>query len=380
MICPRCDKPLNKNKRDFGLVFECSECSGKSISLPVLKKFIDEKYINEIWQKKQIQNLADALFCPSCNENMHCNIINEDENQTVIDICSKCLLIWFDKDELRVLPKKKEEVAKNEQISEKAQKALNSFIIEKELNIVRQKRKINESFGRVPPSSIFHYLLPLKEYNYHKLVNFPIITYLLSALLLFIYFVNQNELNEVIAEFGFISNDAFKNGGITILSSFFLHANFSHLLGNLYFLLVFGDNVEDIMSKLRYSIIIITSSISGILLHLFINFDASRPVVGASAGISGIICYYALRFPNVKIGDGFFFVKLYWFRLPAIVYVGFWFAFQLFGLIMSKIGLISNISFSGHIGGALCGILFWYFTKKWDINLPKHEKRNYKYE
>jgi membrane associated rhomboid family serine protease len=128
------------------------------------------------------------------------------------------------------------------------------------------------------------------------------------------------------------------------------------LIGNLYFLLIFGDNVEDVLGINKYIMLILLSSFVGDITHILIDPRSSTPVIGASGGISGILAYYCLSFPKAKIG---FFWWFHWYRIPVGWMFLFWMAGQFFGAIkqISGFGSISSLS---HIGGAVVGLAYWW--------------------
>jgi membrane associated rhomboid family serine protease/Zn-finger nucleic acid-binding protein len=129
-----------------------------------------------------------------------------------------------------------------------------------------------------------------------------------------------------------------------------LHANFSHIFGNLYILYLYGDNVEDIMGKRNFLQLLAYSTIAGGVLHVFLQ---PNPVVGLSGGVAGVMAAYFVLFPKVKIRFVFFFIKI---RVPAILVGMFWFGSQLLGL--SSEG--SRVAYWVHLGGFFCGAWMAY--------------------
>src|SRR4030095_6138117 len=108
--------------------------------------------------------------------------------------------------------------------------------------------------------------------------------------------------NTAVQAFGFIPTEAWRYGGLTILTSFFLHGSILHLIGNLYFFLIFGDDVEDYLGRWRYVLVILTATVLGDIVHLLANANSTVPAIGASGGISGVIVFYALQFPRARVG------------------------------------------------------------------------------
>jgi membrane associated rhomboid family serine protease len=138
------------------------------------------------------------------------------------------------------------------------------------------------------------------------------------------------------------------------------------LLGNLYFFITFGDNVEDYLGHKRFALLLVAATLTGAALHIAINPSSDIPCVGASGGISGLIAFYAFRFPEARLG-WLFRMGLYfrWIRIPAWGWFGIWMLFQALGLILQVSGL-SRVSAAAHLGGVLAGVLFWALWRKSD--------------
>ena len=131
-------------------------------------------------------------------------------------------------------------------------------------------------------------------------------------------------LQEAVQLFGLIPAQAFRLHGLSFVTSFFLHAGIIHLVGNMYFLLVFGDDVENFLGPLRYIALIAIAAFVGDLAHIASAPNSTIPCIGASGGIAAVITFYALAFPQAKIGFLLrYFYYFRWIRLPA------WFVFVL---------------------------------------------------
>ncbi|MHC4494669.1 MAG: rhomboid family intramembrane serine protease [Planctomycetota bacterium] len=133
------------------------------------------------------------------------------------------------------------------------------------------------------------------------------------------------------------------------------------MFGNLYFLVVFGDNSEDILGKARYLLMIAAAAIAGDVAHILSDPGSTIPCIGASGGISGILAYYCLRFPKAKVGIILFWVR--WIRMPVGVMFVLWILLQIITAMKQSMG-ISNVAVFAHFGGAAVGILFWWFSRK----------------
>jgi membrane associated rhomboid family serine protease len=156
-----------------------------------------------------------------------------------------------------------------------------------------------------------------------------------------------------------------RDDGVTFLTSFFLHAGILHLVGNIYFLFVCGDDVENFLRPFRYLTLIAFAAFIGDLAHIAANPHSQIPCVGASGGIAGLITFYALNFPHVKLGFlmryGWWWFR--WIRLPTWFVFVLWILFQFVGA-WEQVAGISAVSSVAHIGGAVVGLVAWLLWRK----------------
>ena len=186
----------------------------------------------------------------------------------------------------------------------------------------------------------------------------PWLTWTLALGIFLISAVAMFDLEAMIASYGLIPAEFGRLGGLTWLTSFFLHVGPMHLLGNLYFLVVFGDNVEKCFGALELLLMIVAATVFGGFVHVLFDPDSTIPCVGASGGISGVIAFYALRFPKTKLSMMFWFIKPFWFRMSAIWMFFLWILMQIV-ISGQQIAGMSNISGGAHLGGAFIGFVAW---------------------
>jgi membrane associated rhomboid family serine protease len=150
-------------------------------------------------------------------------------------------------------------------------------------------------------------------------------------------------------------------GYLGLFTHMFLHAGFWHLFGNLYFLAVFGDNVEDALGKGRFVALYVLAGLAGAFLHVSLAPDPLIPLIGASGAISGVMGAYVLLFPNVKIWVILVLVR---FPVKAVYYLIFWIGFQLvmWGF-FSKPGK-ADVAWMAHVGGFAAGLVISYVMLK----------------
>ena len=154
-------------------------------------------------------------------------------------------------------------------------------------------------------------------------------------------------------------------------SSMFLHGGWMHLIGNMWILWIFGDNVEDRLGRLGFVALYLASGFMAAGLHVFTNLNSSVPTIGASGAIAGIMGAYFRFFPHARVTMLIppFFLGPY-FVVPAVVFLGFWFILQFFN---GSLSLLADPSKAGgvawwaHVGGFLFGAL----AAKWFVARPR---------
>ncbi len=208
----------------------------------------------------------------------------------------------------------------------------------------------------------------------------PLVNWILILANVFIFFVevslNQGELQQFIHLLGlvparFTNPEWALNEGIPatsywpFITNMFLHGGWAHLIGNMWTLYIFGDNVEDRFGRFNYLFFYIFCGIGASILHFLLNLDSTTPALGASGAISGVMGAYMLLFPTSRIlfVIPLFFIP-YFIELYAFVYIGVWFLIQLISgsaILMAK--QTGGIAFWAHIGGFVVGIGFVVILK-----------------
>lgn len=210
-------------------------------------------------------------------------------------------------------------------------------------------------------------MIPLYDINRRQ--SFPFVTVALIALNVLVFFF-QASLGPAAGQrfvflYGMIPAKlqiALAGGEFTLaqattplLTSIFLHGGFMHLLGNMWFLWVFGDNVEDRMGHARYLLFYLLTGIGAGVVHTLFNWGSPVPAVGASGAISGVLGAYLLMYPRARVLVMLPIVFFaYFIRLPALWVLGLWFALQLVSELAASQG--AGVAFRAHIGGFLAGM------------------------
>jgi len=204
-----------------------------------------------------------------------------------------------------------------------------------------------------------------------------------SVLFLFEVSLGPQELQAFLQQFGVIPAKFFwmaQNEPANIigryfplLTSMFLHGGWFHIIGNMWFLWIFGDNVEDRMGHARYFIFYILVGILAGLTQIYLNPTSTVPTIGASGAIAGVMGAYFILFPHSRIITMifiFFFVDII--EIPAFFFLGIWFLIQFFqgtASLMAPSGM-GGVAWWAHFGGFVAGAILVFFFKK-----PKRKMR-----
>ncbi|MBW1719405.1 MAG: rhomboid family intramembrane serine protease [Deltaproteobacteria bacterium] len=200
--------------------------------------------------------------------------------------------------------------------------------------------------------------------------TYPIINYVLIALNILAFFVEQSQgrnFNEFIFTYGLVParysvpqiSDYFTTAQqvMVFLTFMFLHGGFFHLLGNMWFLYIFGDNVEDHLGHFRYLAFYLLCGLASGISHLFLNWTSQIPTIGASGAIAGVMGAYFILYPRAKVltlVPIFFFI--HFMEIPAFLFLGFWIFFQFLSAALSS--QAGGIAWWAHVGGFVFGIIF----------------------
>jgi membrane associated rhomboid family serine protease len=146
---------------------------------------------------------------------------------------------------------------------------------------------------------------------------------------------------------------------ITIFTSMFLHGSLLHLGGNMLFLWIFGNNIEDSMGRFRFVVFYLLGGLAALGVQIVTDPDAAIPTVGASGAIAAVLGGYALLYPHARVVTVIFIIIFFTvIQLPALVVLGLWFVMQLFPAFSEPIGDSGGgIAYFAHIGGFVFGLL-----------------------
>jgi len=198
-------------------------------------------------------------------------------------------------------------------------------------------------------------VIPLRDENPSH--GFPVVTVLIILLCVLVFLLEVNlgpmASNVFIEQYALYPVDftaGFWGGFPKLITSMFLHGGWMHLIGNMWFLWIFGDNIEDFLGHIGFLFFYLGTGIAAGLVHVWMNPGSEIPTVGASGAISGVLGAYIFLHPHIRIKTllvlGFFIEVV---RIPALFFLGFWFLAQV-------MGMDPQVAYGAHIGGFVAGL------------------------
>lgn len=225
--------------------------------------------------------------------------------------------------------------------------------------------------------------IPLSDDNPLKVIPFPVVTVgliILNCVVFALSFVDMN--SQFVADFAVVPEELFQarmwgtgQGGngvaipvpYTLVTYMFFHADIWHLAGNMVFLWVFGDNVEDAVGHVKFLFFYLACGIGAALLHAVImagTIDADVPLIGASGAVGGVIAAYLMLHPRVRVWV--LALKLIPMRISAAIVLGAWVLTQVVMVMMPDMG---PVAWWAHIGGMITGAVLIIFLRRPGVTL-----------
>lgn len=219
-------------------------------------------------------------------------------------------------------------------------------------------------------------MIPLRDTIKSRTFSFVTVFIIVINVLIFLgeLALNQNELTALFYQYGAVPSwivGNFLEGNyltavVPMITATFLHGGWLHIIGNMLFLWVFGDNVEEKLGHFSFFLFYIAVGLIGNLAQTLLSADSTVPIIGASGAVAGILGAYFIKFPHSRIVAliplVFIFTLM---EIRAPVFIFFWFILQLFNGVLSLGAVGNSVAYWAHIGGFLGGImLFKVFAKK----------------
>lgn len=360
--CPHCGHRLQRVQGPYGVSWACPSCHGRGVGVGLLRRLVFPDAVDALWVASAERGVPSRP-CAICGRAMRAVVPAPD--LPTLDVCSSCHFVWFDPSEYEQMPGAVRALAGV--IPSDADARATEILATATAEQVAARSRGGDFAAEAPAEKwkLLPALLGMPvEFETSPLRQTPWVTWLLAAFIIGFSLAAFRDLENAVTRYGLIPAQAWRLGGVTFLTSFLLHGGLFHLIGNMYFLFVFGDNVEDALGKGRYLAVLLLAALVGDFAHIALEPRSEIPVIGASGGISALVLYYALKYPRARLGILFrIFLYFRWVRVPAYAYVGFWVAMQLYGAYLQVAGT-TNVSALAHLGGAAVGLAAWLLTRE----------------
>lgn len=334
-ICPRCSKSLRPLFNGRTTLDHCEACRGNFLEVGDSKETFGPwtepaHWLSTACAREKPSAEAGALPCPAGHGDMQAYDVDWDEHQVEVDVCSKCRGMWLD-------------AAEGGRLAD----LMSSF---------------HDARSNAPSPGMKQYFFQLFTgfpiEVFHPVRRKPVAVHGLIGLLFVIFALQSVRISSGVSVEGYLARWAlvpatFWQGGAlwTLVTHAFLHLGALHLLGNLYSLKIFGDNVEERLGSARFLGLYAVALVCGGLAHLCAESGSVTPMLGASGAISGIMAAYLWYFPKIRLWLVIFFVR---FQIPASVYFAIWTAIQIG---MATLG-VTGVAWYAHLGGFAGGWIF----------------------
>ncbi len=404
MLCPRCQCDLKKEAFSNIHLATCSQCRGTWYYGETLAKLLS------LQKNRELMNFSKDIFlqqesdlnCPECKCHMEAKTFKNDKGLT-IDQCKHCQGVWLDKNEF---PKTKQLI--REQVAAKRKDAANQETIGKihpfrlypvpktekpmpvvikkiqpitldmeERDEVAEERELDEgTYAAEVTAGLWAFTaltgFPVEAYNPPRrrfpyvVVSFIVINFLIQWIL---STFSMAHLSDFFRTYGAVPEKIL--GGMslfTLVSYAFIHGGWLHLIGNMYFLWIFGDNVEDRLGHFGFILFYLACGILSALVQVIAMVKMgipATPLVGASGAVAGVMGAYLYFFPKAALYQTI--IIPYPFKIPVYFYLGFWVIVQFVGQLSGQ----KNVGWWAHIAGFFLGFLFVYIyrqiSKTWEV-------------
>jgi membrane associated rhomboid family serine protease len=344
MDCPRCRTPLIPHATDRVVVDACVSCRGAFYEHLDQKTGLDPDAELQKLMKNGVakRKARSGLACPLGHGPLvafDCTAPDGSGLHAEIDHCGVCKGMWLDDQE------------------------------------GQRVRVIADQGGEVPNGVGWYFFqlfsgLPLEVY--HPVKRRPVVIWLLvaaciAAFVVELSYAGANALEPFIQRFGLVPKNVLHGYSlISVVTHMFLHGGFGHIFGNLAFLYIFGDNIEDRIGRMRFLLLYLACGLAAAAAQISADIGSTVPMVGASGAIAGILGAYLVLFPRVRVFVMFFLFRI---KLPVWFYLGGWIAMNLLmGSVARLDGAPGGVAWWAHVGGFFAGALWALVMRRRILN------------
>jgi membrane associated rhomboid family serine protease/Zn-finger nucleic acid-binding protein len=352
--CPRCTFALLPPRRAASpgagaapaaaAVEACPRCHGIFVQAAEAPALLGENAAVAVWARSSAARALgkSALLCPAGHGRLNAYRVLAPPGAGLaveVDVCPACLGMWLDAWEAARLRQATRQLAREPGY------------------IPSHAPPGEEKDG--PGWYLFQLLsgMPVEEYNPVRRRPVVVLAILLLCVAGFALGLAAPDRGAFLRAWGAVPAELAAGRGLfTIATHLFLHGSALHLLANLYFLYIFGDNVEDRVGRLRFLGLYLAFGIAALVTQMASVGPTTLPLIGASGAIAGLMGAYLMLFPRTRVFVVVLFIRL---RLPIAVYFGAWIALQAgLGLLSIVEGQVGGVAWWAHLGGFLAGALW----------------------
>lgn len=347
LSCATCSAELDRVEVDHGVMWICRQCGGRAAGAALLRRSLAADYVSELWIGAVHRDVPGSHTCPSCSARM----IHAPARSLNLDICKACQLVWFDPEEFddaHVAMRRPANPMSQEELEVLARDQARAIAAQYKIHY-KDEMPMDEALLLVPGVMG----LPLEQEG-QGITASPWAAWTIAALVLGLSayaFSSPDLLNTL----GLVPRAAGRYGGMTFLTAFFIHSSVFQMIANLYFLAVFGDNVEDFLGHATFVMLVAVGALAGEGMHVLLSDVRGEPIAGATAGVAAIVVFYGLKFPQARLR---YFRLFRWYTMPASVAAFLWFIANLFGGTEALMGTGESSPWV-YLGGGAVGFLFW---------------------
>jgi membrane associated rhomboid family serine protease/Zn-finger nucleic acid-binding protein len=368
MLCPACKKQIHPRRTGGVVVDICTHCGGiwfdkeeirEVASILKQSSEIPPLSLESLKNRRKNTGQSRGIYCPRCSDVELKPFNYASDSGILLDRCPNCGGIWADQGEIEGIASFLKSGSRLEEIGKGYLNSLRERQFWADLKEASSTMTTNGFFWMFMPKVI----LPVGDENPRQHFPWATISLILINLVVFacqIIFVSHPQA--FLYKYGAVPANIMSGKNIhALFSSIFIHMGFLHIIGNMFFLWVFGDNVEDVFGPVKFLILYFICGIAGDIIFAFTHSGITLPVVGASAAISGLMGAYLVMFPKARMRLFFVYRIIY---IPAALYLVVWFLLQVLYSGVDMAFNTSNIGWFAHIGGFLTGMFFAFFAKK----------------
>ena len=376
MNCPSCKVPLEIFFKDGKQIRICPVCFSALIAdvsqINILKKYTTQELLSHllsalvndsIYDKKKFFQAKKDLACPACGSYMRAYNFN---NKTKFNVnkCISCESIWLEKLQIPLIAISHLSNSEDDTGFKQLIENLYAQMSKKGSFKIRPLDELIAPYIAIPLSflPIFPYAGAFPAGDDMVKTHKPYVILSIIGLCLFFFILTIVYGEPIIQNLSLIINQVYNNNHMyRLLTYMFLHGSIFHLLGNMWFLWIFGKIVEDRLGKWLFAILFFISGLSSAMLYSATAANINIPCVGASGAISGIIGCYLILFPKIKIKFNMFFMyftKKITTYVPAYYYILTWIVINVLHGFIQAGTKTSDVAFWGHVGGFISGVIF----------------------